>query len=114
MHAMRSIPVLLFAAGFAAAQVVTTIRLESPAEREGWRHLVRKLDGTTISIAWEVLPLKDCLRQIARSVGANVVLGAALKDREDEPITLELDRVRVLTLLKVLGESHGISFQHRH
>ena len=106
--------VLLLLGTGVEAQSLQTLPLTSAREREAYRHMVTRLEGTVLSVEWAGLPLKEAIREIARQTGLNMVISAALRDREEEPVTLTLNDVRAASLLRILEDSYKLAFQQRH
>ena len=93
---------------------VATLPLKNGAEKEIYRTMVRRLESTRVSVAWEDVGLGETIRRMGRSLRFNMVLGKALRDREEEPVTLQLKDVSVMTVVRLLKQQFDIEFQHRH
>ena len=97
-----------------AAAQLPTLQLKTGTDREIYRTMVRRLQGTRLSVDWEEIALRDAIRHIGRNVRINMVILGAVRERADEPVSLKLKDVSAMTILKVLRSRCEVEFQHRH
>lgn len=104
---------LLVAAGDLTAQLAT-LPLRNGTDREIYRTMVRRLQGTRLSVNWEEIGLEEAIRHVARNVRINMVIAAPVKEKAEEPVNMTLKDVSAMTIVRLLRSQFDIEFQHRH
>lgn len=67
--------------------------------------LAEVLHGPIVGIAAENLPLADFVNQLREQTGANIVVDSRVKEKLTQPVTLTLNDTRLMTALKIAGDS---------
>ena len=97
-----------------ASAQLATLPNKTSTDREIYRTMVRRLKGTRMSVKWEDIELQDAIKQISNNVRINMVIATPLRERAEDPISMNLKDVTAMTLLRLLRESASMEFQHRH
>jgi len=113
MRRLLSALLLLAAAGDLSAQLAT-LPFTHSADKEIYRTMVRRLNGTRLTVKWEETGLEEAIRHIARNARINMVILGPVKERSEEPVNLTLSDVSAMTIVKLLRDQFEIEFQHRH